>query len=534
MRIQALTRHAGVSFNGGPGFVHLRAANADPRVLRSAWESVVVQSGLGGPLRLRERGGEIEGSAPVFPFFPLASLSAALRATYAGRSLSRSLADELAIAGIDARMYDASYGMHVQAAGRRGWPVQSLILGFYPAVLVGAGRHARLLVMNMPAHVSSALALAGVNKAIARDLLASHGLPVAPGELASSPDAARRVAQRLGGGPVVIKRLIGGNSDGVIVGVSNARDVTSAAKQLLATGHAVLVESLVTGTELRLHFISGRLHRAFRAEPRTVTGDGRRSLAALIEAEHPRYLAVMSAASAHRRRLVMSLWGLGVRTLADMARTVPARGRVVRISAATGAGMERVEAKDFIPSRDLGRLERFLAQHGSPSCGMDVIVRTAGAPFDQAGAILELNVPCGFGYLDDPRRAIAADLEAAIAGDPTFRRDKGRIPVWLVMEADAKRLARPAEAALRKRHGRVAVGRLEVERSNWVSLVNQTDVDALVVIVSEAAILAHGIPVNLAPMLLPDSDRATFPRRYPATYRTVKHAKGRLGSGRLP
>jgi hypothetical protein len=530
MRIQALTRHAGVSFNGGPGYVHLRAANADPRVLRSAWDDVVVQHYLGGPLRLRDRGGgEWEGSAPVFPFVPLVTLSAALRAACAGRPLTRAIADELAISGGDARMYDASYGLHARAARRRGWVVQPLLLGFYPALLVGAGRHARFLVMNTTANVSSPLTLAGINKAIARDLLASHGLPVAPGALATSPDLARRVAQRLGG-PVVIKRLIGGNSDGVIVGVSATRDVTSAAKTLLAGGHAILVESLVTGTELRLHFLAGRLHRAFRAEPYTVTGDGRSSLIELIEAKHPRYLAFMSAASAHRRRLVMSLWGFGVRTLADMARTIPAHGRVVRVSAATGAGMERVDVSDFIPRRDISRLERFLSHHGSPSCGMDVIVHTPGAPFDEAGAILELNVPCGFAYLDDPRRAVAADLDAAIAGDATFRRDKGRIPVWLVME---KRLAGKAEAALRKRYDRVAVGRLDVARSNWVSLVNQPDVDALVVIVSEEAILAHGIPVNLAPLLVPHGDRATFPQRFPATYRTVKHAKGRLGTGRL-
>ena len=41
MRIQSLTRHAGVSFNGGPGLVHLRASNADSRVLCAAWERLV-------------------------------------------------------------------------------------------------------------------------------------------------------------------------------------------------------------------------------------------------------------------------------------------------------------------------------------------------------------------------------------------------------------------------------------------------------------------------------------------------------------
>lgn len=528
MRIQAITRHAGVSFNGGPGLVHVRAANADPRVLRSAWEHVVVQSGLGGPLHIDSTtDDDVGASGAVFPFLALATLSRALRDAYAGRSSVGHIVDELATAALDARMYDASYGMHALLARTRGWVVQPFALGFFPTVLLGAGRHARMLVMNMPGHVSSTLALAGINKAIARDLFASHGFPVAPGAMVSSPQAALRIARTLGQ-PVVVKRLIGGNSDGVIIGVQEVRDVTSAAKALLSGGHAVLVESHLIGSELRLHFISGRLHRAFLAEPRTVTGDGVRSLAELIREGLPDYLDTMSASRFHTRRLVMCLWALGVRKLADIARVAPARGRVVRVSAATGSAMQRVDVSDFILSRDIARFERFLALHGSPSCGIDVIVRTPRAPFDESGAILEINVPCGFGYLDDPRRAVAADLDNAIAGDATFRRDKGRIPVCLVMNSDEKRLARGVRAALRSRYERVAVARLSVARTNWVSLLNQPDVDALVVIVSEASILAHGVPVNLAPALMCDGDRAEFVRRYPATCSTVKFAKGRI------
>lgn len=530
MRIEALTHHAGVSFNGGPGHVHLRAANADSRMLRSAWETVVLRAGLGGPLRLRKIGGGVlEGWSALYPFLPLETLSAALDAVCAGRPLSRSLMSDIALHGTDARMYNASYGMHARAASRRGWVVQPLRLGAYPAVLLGTGRHSWLLVMNMPATASAALALAGTNKATGRDLLASHGLPVPAGALAGSSDAAVRVARRLGG-PVVLKRLVGGNSDGVIVGVSEPRDIRSAASTLLAGSHAILVESLVEGTELRLHFLSGRLHRAFRAEPFTVTGDGRRSLAQLIGARYPRYLHTMSASTPHRRRLVLCLWALGVRTFSDLHRTVPARRRVVRVSPASGSQMERVAVTEFIPARDISRIERFLAHHGAPSCGVDMVIHTAGAPLDEGGVILEMNVPCGFAYLDDPRRAVAADLETAIAGDPTFRRDKGRIPVWLVMEPSKARLARRAVAALRRRHTRVAVGRLDVARSNWIALLNQPDADAMLIRVSEAAILAHGIPVNLAPVLLCDGDRRAFEGTFPITWRTVRHAKGRIGT----
>jgi hypothetical protein len=530
MRIQSLTRHAGVSFNGGPGFVHIRTANADPRVLRSAWDTVVAQRGLGEPLQVTtsedDGSGRVDGFAPVFPFLPLPSLATAIRAAYADRAISKTLTDELALASADARMFEASYGMHLREAQRRGWVAQSFRLGFYPAILVGAGRHAHMLVMNMPARASAPLALAGMNKGIARDLLAAHGLPIAAGALAASPTAALRAARRIGG-LVVIKRLIGGNSDGVIVGLSETRDITSAAKMLLAGNHAVLVESAVTGVELRLHFLSGKLHRTFRAEPYSVTGDGKRSLAELIGERYPRYLHIMSGSNAHRRRLVMCLWAHGVRTIADVEKVIPELGRAIRISAATGAGMERVEVTDFIPKRDISRIERFLKSHGSPSGGIDVIVCMPGAPFDEGGVILELNIPCGFAYLDDPQRAVATDLDAAIAGDATFRRDKGRVPVWLVMKEDGEKVARRVELALRKQHEHVVVNELTAHQSNWVSLLNRPDADALLVTVSEDAILAHGIPVNLAPVLVFDGDPKMSARKFPITWQTVRHAKGR-------
>jgi len=36
----------------------------------------------------------------------------------------------------------------------------------------------------------------------ARDILRRHGIPVPPGEVAETPDQARAIAQRLGGGAV--------------------------------------------------------------------------------------------------------------------------------------------------------------------------------------------------------------------------------------------------------------------------------------------------------------------------------------------
>jgi hypothetical protein len=511
-RVLAVTRHAGVSFNGRSGQVHLRIANEDSRVLSSTWDALIRSVGLGGPLLLtRGRNQTSSASAELFHFLPLDTLRAALDHGLVRRELPRWLTDELATAASDARMYAASYGRHVTEAARRGWLVHPLRLGFHPALLLGAGRHARMLVMNAP--------------------------EVAPGALAGSAAAAVRAARRLGDGrPVVLKRMSGGNSDGVIVGLERPADVRSAATRLLAGHHAVLVEAMVEGNEYRLHFIDGRLHRMFHAEPYTITGDGRRSIAALLRRAHPRYLRAMSAAEAHRRRLVLCLWSAGVREFADLGRIVPARGKVLRASPASGTGMRRVAPSSVLLADDIARLERFLARYRAPSCGLDLVMRAPRAPLDEAGAILEINVPCGFAYLDQPARAVAADLDAAVADDPDFRRTKGRIPVWLVLEEDAPRLRPRALALLRSRHGRVRVGRLadrrDDGRDDWASLLNDATADALLLTVSEAAVEAHGLPRNLGATLVHDATAQDVTRRAPMTCRTVRHAAGRVQ--RLP
>ncbi len=529
-RVLAVTRHAGVSFNGRSGQVHLRIADVDSRVLSSVWDALITSTGLGGPLRRGPRRSDgISASAQLFPFLPLETLRAALDHGLAGRELPPWLTDELATAESDARMYAASYGRHVTEAARRGWLVHPLRLGFHPALLLGAGEHARVLVMNAPEGARAPIVLAGTNKAFARDLLTAHGLPVAPGALAGSAAAAVRAARRLGsGGPVVLKRMTGGNSDGVIVGLERAADVRSAATRLLAGHHAVLVEAMVEGNEYRLHFIDGRLHRMFHAEPYTITGDGRRSISALLRRAHPRYLGAMSAAEAHRRRLVLCLWSAGVRDFADLGRIVPARGKVLRASPASGTGMRRVAPSSVLLADDIARLERFLARYRAPSCGLDLVMRAPRTPLDEAGAILEINVPCGFAYLDQPARAVAADLDAAVADDPEFRRSKGRIPVWLVLEEDAPRLRARALALLRSRHGRVRAGRLDDRRDDWAALLNDPTADALLLTVSEAAVEAHGLPRNLGATLVHESTAREMSRRAPMTCRTLRHAAGRL------
>ena len=64
----------------------------------------------------------------------------------------------------------------------------------------------------------------------ARDILRRHGIPVPPGEVATTTDEARAIAARLGGGgAVVVKAQVHAGGRGKAGGVKLARDPAEAA-----------------------------------------------------------------------------------------------------------------------------------------------------------------------------------------------------------------------------------------------------------------------------------------------------------------
>ena len=63
----------------------------------------------------------------------------------------------------------------------------------------------------------------------ARDILRRHGIPVPPGEVATTADEARAIAARLGSGPVVVKAQVHAGGRGKAGGVKLAANPAEAA-----------------------------------------------------------------------------------------------------------------------------------------------------------------------------------------------------------------------------------------------------------------------------------------------------------------
>jgi len=148
------------------------------------------------------------------------------------------------------------------------------------SVQLGEGRHQRLLMATVTDSTGFIAAQIAQDKMATNHRLHLQGLPVARQRLARGLADAERAAEAFGL-PVVVKPRDGRWNRGV--SVVWFREDLAAALEEAGGDRGVLVESHLPGAEYRILVAAGRMIAAHRRDPPAVTGDGRRTVAALIE-----------------------------------------------------------------------------------------------------------------------------------------------------------------------------------------------------------------------------------------------------------
>lgn len=525
-----MVRHTGVSFASGVGNLHFWVKNGDAPQICARWVKFLVKNGLADELYVELNEENIVYCiAKTYLFLPFFAIRDVIMTTTESETDS-ALADQLAMHSLDARMYSKSYGLYYAIAQFRGWIAMPFLLGRQPAILIGIGKFSQLMAMNLPPSVSSIISASGSDKAYCRSLLVAHGFNVAPGAIATTAEQARARAVELGF-PIALKIAQGGgNSEGVILNIQDEQTCADAAQELLVGGHILVVERMVPGIELRLHFIRGTLFRVLQSEAFFVVGDGKSSLEMLLQQQYPGYFKVMMGTKHHQRRLIFQLFSLGVRSPADLTKIVPEAGMTVRVSAATGSNnMAELEPTTALCSHDRAALEAFLTRYGAPSAGIDIILQHLGASLAEGGAILEMNIPCGFGYLNNqaPRAADLELLDTAKRCDG-FLAAQGRVPVFLATEDEypdgSTKRTKLVERFLSE-HGGGKVANL-TRANGWLQVLNESSASAFLVLMNEDTIIEHGMPAHLRPTVFHAEQFTVFATNFPKICATTRNAGG--------
>ncbi len=276
----------------------------------------------------------------------------------------------------------------------------------------------------------------GWDKSLARELLCAVGVPVPEGRLVSGPADAWIAACEIGG-LVVVKPAKSNHGRSVFIGLTGRAEIEAAyeSARIEGEGRGVLVERCIRGAEHRVLVVAGRVAAAMRGETLYAIGDGKHSLAQLVEEinRDPR----------RGEEPELPLWPVRLNEiiLATLARqgyvpaSVPPPGE--RVLLQHNGNLSRDVTDEMHPENEALCL---LAAEtvGLDIAGIDLVAEDISRPIrEQGGAVLEVNPMPGFTMHLDPAGSHPKAVDDLIVGALFPPGCDGRIPLAAVCAASA-------------------------------------------------------------------------------------------------
>ncbi|HRP07307.1 MAG TPA: cyanophycin synthetase, partial [Gemmatimonadales bacterium] len=298
----------------------------------------------------------------------------------------------------------------VSAAERRGIPWMRL--NNQSLVQLGHGRFQQRIqatVTGRTPHIAVELAS---DKEETNKVLGQIGLPVPQQDLVQSEEAALRAARRIGY-PVVIKPYNGNHGRAVAINLTTDEAVSAAFAAAREVSRSVIVESFVSGDDHRLLVVNGVLVAATRRTPGHVVGDGRHTIAELVQIVN----ADPRRGVGHEKVLTrLELDAQAERLLEARgytADTVPSAGEVVplRSTANLSTGGTATDVTDVIHPDNAEMAVRAIKAIGLDIGGVDFLTDDITESYKKrGGAICEVNAAPGFRMHSAPSEGRPRDV----------------------------------------------------------------------------------------------------------------------------
>ena len=314
------------------------------------------------------------------------------------------------------------------------------------------------------------------DKVLTKGLLGDCGVPVPEGRLVGTLEEAWEAAEEIGL-PVVVKPSDGNHGRGVFIDLETREQVEAAFEVAREEGSGVIVERFVPGIEHRLLIVGGRLAAAARGEETFVTGNGRDSVAELIDIqinsnplrgsseEHPLNPVRLDSSA----RLELQRQGL-------RPDSVPAQGVRVLVQR-NGSVAFDVTDKVHPETAEIAALAARIV--GLDIAGVDLLAKDISRPLaEQNGAIVEVNAGPGLLMHLKPAEGEPQPVGRAIVDSLFPEGESGRIPVvGIAGTGDNSLLTRLVAWLLQLDGRRVGMACSEglFQGRRWVQRGNRTD-----------------------------------------------------------
>ncbi len=279
------------------------------------------------------------------------------------------------------------------------------------------------------------------DKDLTKALLSAAGVPVPDGRSVTTPEEAWEVAQEIGG-PVVVKPRDGNQGKGVAVNLQGRDQVFAAFEAASDICSEVIVERYFPGHDFRLLVVGDKLIAAARRDPPQVIGDGKHTIAQLVQAIN----ADPARGEGHGTSLtkIRIHDDIAVATMAKQGydeNSVPQNGVLValRNNANLSTGGTATDITDHVHP-DLAAVAVAAAQMvGLDICGIDLVSESVYEPLSPGkGCIVEVNAAPGLRMHLSPSFGKGRAVGEAIIANMFPEGENGRIPVVAIAGTNGK------------------------------------------------------------------------------------------------
>ena len=326
----------------------------------------------------------------------------------------------------------------VEEAKRRGIPVRRL--NNYSLVQLGLGKNLRRIQATLSDYTSAIAVEIAQDKDDTKRVLGNIGLPVPKGDVARTIERAYEIVEEIGY-PVILKPLDASHGRGISGRIDNDEALKAAWEDAREFGNRIVIEQYAQGRDHRVLVINGKVVACAERVPARVIGDGKSTIAQLIEREnkdprrgvgHTKTLTKLPADD--RTKSFLRNQGLSMESVLPANEVAFLRG-----TANLSTGGTAIDRTDDMHPDNVTACEMAAGIIGLDIAGIDVLTEDISVPFRENGAvIIEVNAGPGIRMHTHPTEGQARNVGAPIIDMLYPPGTKSTIPVIAVTGTNGK------------------------------------------------------------------------------------------------
>jgi cyanophycin synthetase len=355
---------------------------------------------------------------------------------------------------------DASLGPSTEAivkeAEKRGIPWMQLGARFL--IQLGYGVNQK----RMQATMTQKTGILGVelacDKEATKRILAASGVPVPRGTVINFLDDLEEAIEYVGGYPIVIKPLDGNHGRGITIDIRNWEEAEAAYEAARQVSRSIIVERYYVGRDHRVLVVDGKVVAVAERVPAHVVGDGRATIAELIEETnkdpnrgegHDNVLTKIELDRTSYQLLERQGYTLN---------SVPPKGTIcyLKATANLSTGGIAVDRTDEIHPENIWLAQRVVKIIGLDIAGLDIVTTDISRPLREVdGVIVEVNAAPGFRMHVAPSQGIPRNVAGAVMDMLFPHEQSSRVPILSVTGTNGKTTTTRLLAHIYKQTGKV-------------------------------------------------------------------------------